>query len=291
MKKILSILAVAAMALSFASCNPNEPESKDFTITVDNISATSAYVKVEPKDTTQLYFWGVFEAAELMQKDGKEYPQDSLIAWINEELEYMVELYEACYGKKFEIKDFLYTGVSNYDFADLLTPETDYVVCALKFNEAGQAFGDVAKKRFSTSKMEYKQESLTLSGYYEAFIEEGYYDLEAWDATEKYDLYISPDVTKLDEDLTMDNFSDPDYLYFALNGTEYSVLAINFKASLSGEILTLTGTFAASNGVEYATTITATEYVEADGAPARKVHGKKGTKTAVLSPKMCVMKK
>lgn len=289
MKKILSILAVVAMALSFASCNPNNPENKDFTITVDNITATSAYVKVEPKDTTAYYYWGVFDAVDLVQKDGKEYPQDSIVTWINEELQYLIALYKAYYGKDFEIKDFLYQGVSDYDFQDVLTPETDYVVCAIKFNEAGQAFGDVAKKRFSTSKMETKQASLSLSGLYAAELEDGYYELEAWDATEKYDIYLSPDVNKLDDDLTMANFYEPDYLFFSENGTEYTILDLNLKASLSGSTLNLNGTILVSNSYEYTVSITAEP--EGDGAPARNIRGKKAAKTTVFSPKKCEMMK
>ena len=272
MKKIFGIFAAALIALSFASCggNNNDPENKDFKITVDSITAISAYVKVEPTDTAGYYFWGVFDA-----KDAVDQPDDSIIAAVNEEIDYVIKFYTGL-GYKLNIFDLLYKGVSDYSFSGLL-PESDYVVCAVKFNEAGEAFGDITKKPFSTTKIEYRKENLTLSGYYTYDPADGYYEMEAWSADEKYDLWIAPDVKALDDDITMSDFPEPDYLYFAIGEVEYPIVDINLTASVANSVLKLNGTVKVGNGVEYTVAITAEED-SFDAAPARKTPARKDTR-------------
>lgn len=270
MKKIFSILAAAVIALGFASCNKNEVESKDFKIVVDSITATSAFIKVTPADTTQLYYWTVFGADDIAK-----YPEDSIVAFVNAELEYLQSWYQA-FGYDVKLTDLLEKGESEYSFTGL-NPETDFVVCALKFNEKGEAFGESTKKSFRTLKLEVsKSETITLEGLYYDALAEGYYELEAESADGTYYIYISPDVESLDEDITMANISDPDYLYFVVGEEEVGIVSLDLKANVANDILTLAGKWVATNGVEYAVTITAEEGEYADlEAPAKKAPARK----------------
>ena len=277
-KKFFGFLAVAVLALGFASCGGNQPENKDFKITIDSITATSAYIKVEPTDTAGLYYWGVGEAKEIINV-----PDDSIIALVNDELDYYLALYKKM-GYNFKVTDLLEKGVSDYSF-DGFTPETDYVVFALKFNELGQAYGEIAKKTFSTPKWEAQAtETLVMAGEYYDSLDEGYYELEAESADGKYYIYLSPDVNSLDEDLTIASFMEPEYLIFVVGNKEVSVVSLDLKASLNSKILTLNGKIVAGNGVEYNTSITAVEgEIIEEAAPARKAPNRKNDKAFKLS--------
>jgi hypothetical protein len=271
MKKILGIFAAAVIALSFASCTPDEPSSKDFKITVDSITAVSAYVNVVPKDTASLYFWSIFETKEIATAS-----DDSIYAWINEEIEYTIDMY-ANYGIELTRMDFLEKGTSDYTFTGL-DPETDYTVCAFKADAEGKFVGTVNKRTFQTLKLEKKgTKTIALAGVFEDATAMGYYELEAMSEDEYYYLYLSPDVTSMTEHLTLDNFSDPDYLYFVAGTDEPTIIELDLAASLSGAgVLTLSGSFTATDGYTYNATIVADEYSE--GAAPKKVAGRKTIK-------------
>ena len=266
MKKILSFLVLGLMVFGMFSCKPKpeEPENKEFTILIDSITSVSAYVKVTPADATQLYFWSVFDAKEVAKAEN-----DAMLANISEMLDEYIDYYTMM-GYEVTVFDFLDKGESDYKF-ETLSPTTDYTVCAVKFDNNGKPFGEIAKANFSTPKMEViGNENLTLAGYYESYVEtDGYYNLEAMTDDDEYYLYLSPDVNSLSDNLTMANFADPEYLYFAVGEGEYTIVELDLKASLTNGLLTLKGTFIASNGIKYNAEIKAVEDPGL-GAPAKK---------------------
>ena len=73
MKKILSVVAAAVIALSFASCKggKNTPEAEKFAIAITDITSTGATITITPADTTAYYYWSVV-ASELLQKSTQQ---------------------------------------------------------------------------------------------------------------------------------------------------------------------------------------------------------------------------
>ena len=264
MKKILSILAVGLLALGFVSCEKGE-RNKEFKITIDEISGSSAHVKVVAADTTQFYYWDVFES-----EDVAKYPEDSIIATINEGIEFMKAIAEA-FEIEYTLDDLFERGESEYTYKGL-NPETEYTVCLLKFDAEGKPFGPLVKKSFRTGQLEITgQATMTLSGVYFDELSEGYYELMAESADEKYFLFLSPDVSSMSDNLTMANFSDPDYLYFVVDDDELPIIGLNLEATFASNVLKLTGKIVDYNGIEYTTSITAEEgNLEDYEAPARK---------------------
>ena len=135
MKKILSLLAIAAVVLGMASCkkdNNNEPEAPvtRFKITVDEITATSAHIVVTPPDE-QLYYVGFpFNIATYN--------------WYKAEPE----------GVKEALKYFgPVQGTDDYTLN--LYPNTKYVLCVGEMNkETSSIVGDVESVQFQTKSME-----------------------------------------------------------------------------------------------------------------------------------------
>lgn len=148
MKKIFSILAAALVAFSFTACNGNggnEPEANGFKITVDSITATSAYVEVTPLDTNATFYWGVAEAKAIAGQ-----PFDTIVANVQAELEYIIMMYEYLYGQTVTIEQLLDKGTSSYTYSTL-DPETTYTVYALYLDAEGKpTTGKLATKTFTT---------------------------------------------------------------------------------------------------------------------------------------------
>lgn len=146
MKKIFSILAVALVAFSFASCNGNNPTpGKDgkFAILVENITATSADITITPTDTAAYYYWTVYYA-ESVKEAG-----DSLGYYIAENL-------KAQYGSydwSLVASHLLTKGEENYTFTDLPS-ETDLAVVAFYLDSTYTVIGEVGIKEFTTPKLE-----------------------------------------------------------------------------------------------------------------------------------------
>ena len=152
MKKLFSILAAALVAFSFASCEGQgggggTVESNGFKISVDSITATSAFVAVEPLDTSATYLWNVITADSLAGLS-----DDSIIVYLQAYAEELIAYYGK-YGVKLTWADLLDKGASADTYTGL-TPTTDYYVVAIYFDEEGKATeGKVGKKLFTTPEL------------------------------------------------------------------------------------------------------------------------------------------
>jgi len=152
MKKIFSIMAVALVVFSLASCKgkntPDDPKDVTFAISVSEITAASAFVTVVPSDTNAYYYFDVLTSEDL--KAG--YNEDSLAKEMKESVEY--------YKQKFPY--YLSKGTDEWTFTGLM-PETEYTVYALQFDSAYAPVGKWTTKTFKTAKLEIK-ETVNLSG-------------------------------------------------------------------------------------------------------------------------------
>lgn len=147
MKKIFSILAVALVAFSFASCDKKDgptPTTKDFTITVADITATGAHVTVTPSDTTAFYFISYVSQEDL------EYYEMTLEEYANDDMEWYPEN-----GYKFA--DLAYQGEAKLSLDGYLKPEQVYYVYAFKFNKSWEILSEIAQVKFTTPKLEIKE--------------------------------------------------------------------------------------------------------------------------------------
>jgi len=209
MKKIFSILAVALVAFSFASCNGNNPTpGKDgkFAILVENITATSADITITPTDTAAYYYWTVYYA-ESVKEAG-----DSLGYYIAENL-------KAQYGSydwSLVASHLLTKGEENYTFTDLPS-ETDLAVVAFYLDSTYTVLGEVGIKEFTTPKLEI-EETVALDftsaeldlTYHEAY---GIVGLSG-KAQDGYDLELFFYADELNGTFTEDDFySDGQYVY------------------------------------------------------------------------------
>ena len=147
MKKIFSILAVALVAFSLASCDKKDgptPTTKDFTITVADITATGAHVTVTPSDTTAFYFISYVSQEDL------EYYEMTLEEYANDDMEWYPEN-----GYKFA--DLAYQGEAKLSLDGYLKPEQVYYVYAFKFNKSWEILSEIAQVKFTTPKLEIKE--------------------------------------------------------------------------------------------------------------------------------------
>lgn len=143
MKKILSFVAAALVAFSFTACNGNDPASKDFKITISDVTATSAMVKIEPADTTATYL-ATYLPAEVVAP----LSDDSLKIVLKASLDYAIAMYKER-GDNVTYADFLEQGVVEGEVTGL-SPKTEYLFVAVKMDAQAVFSGNVAKKAFTT---------------------------------------------------------------------------------------------------------------------------------------------
>lgn len=266
MKKFFAFVAAALVAFSFASCNGNNPDDKNFKIEVSEITATAATVTVTPADTTATYYWGVALTAELAKM-----ADDTLFAYTVEAINYYVELYNRM-GYEYTFEDFLSKGVDSYGYEDL-EANTDYTVYAFQLDANGVAKGGVAKKEFKTKDIEKKGSktiTLTEGVCNDHCADYGWWQLMIADADTTVYLSISPlEATQLAGTWTIDDM-DADYtlIYDAAEG-ESSASFVTFNATTTAEdgIFHLNGKGLASNGIEYTLDLTG-EITTSNDAPA-----------------------
>ena len=143
MKKILSFVAAALVAFSFTACNGNDPASKDFKITISDVTATTAMVKIEPADTTATYI-----ATYLPAEIAAPLSEDSLKIVLKASLDYAIAMNKAK-GYNVTYADYLEHGVQEGEISGL-SPKTEYLFVAVKMDAQAVFSGNVAKKAFTT---------------------------------------------------------------------------------------------------------------------------------------------
>lgn len=176
-KKLFSVLAIVAMvAIGFSSCV--EPGSKDFKITVSDITATTANVLIEPADTTVTYYYSYYPTESVATMT-----DDSLLLVIETEL-IMLEEYLAAFGMEItraELMEILLVkGVQQLKLKSL-EPETDYTFIAVKMDYAGITTGPIAKKIFTTQEFVKKDLTFQFTNTGSSVIVTPSNDIDPWD--------------------------------------------------------------------------------------------------------------
>ena len=268
MKKILSFVAAALVAFSFTACNGNDPASKDFKITISDVTATTAVVKIEPADTTATYL-----ATYLPAEIAAPLSEDSLKIVLKASLDYAIAMYKAR-GSNVTYADFLKQGVQEGEISDL-SPKTEYLFVAVKMDAQAVFSGNVAKKAFTTPDIVVK-ETVDLGVLQGG----GFEDYRSIDGS-----YIAYATDKATYDVTLNiydkdfvgNFTeadiDPEYSYIwtsEMNSENaLSIVKAELVSALAGaDAATISGWAVASNGIMYKFSFTHPT-VEAVGAPAR----------------------
>ena len=268
MKKFLSFVAAALVAFSFTACNGNDPASKDFKITISDVTATTAVVKIEPADTTATYI-----ATYLPAEIAAPLSDDSLKIVLKASLDYAIAMNKAK-GYNVTYADYLEHGVQEGEISDL-SPKTEYLFVAVKMDAQAVFSGNVAKKAFTTPDIVVK-ETVDLGVLQGG----GFEDYRSIDGS-----YIAYATDKATYDVTLNiydkdfvgNFTeadiDPEYSYIwtsEMNSENaLSIVKAELVSALAGaDAATISGWAVASNGIMYKFSFTHPT-VEAVGAPTR----------------------
>lgn len=265
MKKILSLFAImAVLAMGFASCDPQD--SKDFKITVSNVTESTANVLVEPADTTAMYYLGVYESEDVVALS-----DDSIASIIDMEFNYYLELF-AMMGYEVTLEELLpellFTGKLE-DQITKLTPATDYTVIAAKMDAQGNVLGKMARKNFTTLEAVMGQLTFTFENTGSSVIVIPSNDYEPWDyyllPTAEYQEYYNSDKNAAAED---------SYAYYGTEFAQPGMAEFDFAEwqaeEFTGDMVLLTyacdETGITSEVAEYIFNVPA-----AAGAPAKKI--------------------
>ena len=157
MKKVFSIVAfAAALAFGFTSCKEKpqqEPEIANFKITVDNITATSADVTVEPLDTAATYTLNVYIAEAI-----KDFSNEELASYIKENIDETIAYYKGR-GQKVEYSTFLFKNTAKSQFKEgTFPPRTELIAIAVKMDSNGAIDAkSVTKKSFKSLEVQAKE--------------------------------------------------------------------------------------------------------------------------------------
>ena len=268
MKKILSLFAImAVLAMGFASCDPQD--SKDFKITVSNVTESKADLLVEPADTTAMYYLNVYKSEDVVTLS-----DDSIASIIDAEFNYYLELF-AMMGYEMTLEELLpellFTGKLEDQLSEL-TPATDYTVIAAKMDAQGNVLGKMARKNFTTLEAVMGQLTFTFENTGSSVIVTPSNDYEPWDyalfTPDQYAQYYNSDKNAAAADA---------YAYYGYkNATagEAEFEFADFQAiEIVGDVVLITyacdETGITSEVAEYIFNVPA-----AAGAPAKKVANK-----------------
>lgn len=209
MKKILSLFAImAVLAMGFASCEGQD--SKDFKITVSNVTETTANVLVEPADTTATYYLTCYPTKSIATMG-----DDSLSLVIAAELEYLNQLVAAM-GMPMSMPEMLEIILVKGKYEQELTSMnlgTDYTVVVAKMDFQGVINGKIAKKNFTTKEAVMGQLTFTFENTGSSVIVFPSNNYEAWD----YSLLTADEYAEFNNDKNV--AAEDAYAYY---GTEYA---------------------------------------------------------------------
>ena len=209
MKKILSLFAImAVLAMGFASCEGQD--SKDFKITVSEVTLTTANVLVEPADTTATYYMTCYPTKSIATMG-----DDSLSLVIAAELEYLNQLVAAM-GMPMSMPEMLEIILVKGKYEQVLTPlnpGTDYTVVVAKMDFQGVINGKIAKKNFTTKEAVMGQLTFTFENTGSSVIVIPSNNYEAWD----YSLLTAEEYAEFNNDKNV--AAEDAYAYY---GTQYA---------------------------------------------------------------------
>jgi hypothetical protein len=209
MKKVLSLFAImAVLAMGFASCEGQD--SKDFKITVSEVTLTTANVLVEPADTTATYYMTCYPTKSIATMG-----DDSLSLVIAAELEYLNQLVAAM-GMPMSMPEMLEIILVKGKYEQVLTPlnpGTDYTVVVAKMDFQGVINGKIAKKNFTTKEAVMGQLTFTFENTGSSVIVTPSNNYEAWD----YSLLTAEEYAEFNNDKNV--AAEDAYAYY---GTQYA---------------------------------------------------------------------
>lgn len=120
----------------------NIPEDAAFTINISNVTNSSAYVKVEPKDKTSRYYWNVVTDETWNSISG------DASAVFNDELAQIKKQYPSLTLEDI-LEGLLNMGDSEEEVSGLPS-STNFYVFAINVNDNGDCYGTSASAQFST---------------------------------------------------------------------------------------------------------------------------------------------
>lgn len=217
---------MAVLAMGFASCEGQD--SKDFKITVSEITETTANVLVEPADTTATYYMTCYPTKSIATMG-----DDSLSLVIAAELEYLKQ-FVAAMGMELSLPEILEIVLIKGKHEQALTsmnPGTDYTVVVAKMDFQGVINGKIAKKNFTTKEIVYGQLTFTFENTGSSVIVKPSNNYEAWD----YSLLTAEEYAGFNNDKNV--AAEDSYAYY---GTEYA--SPGAKEFSFAEIATYIGT-------------------------------------------------
>lgn len=227
MKKVLSLFAImAVLAMGFASCEGQD--SKDFKITVSEVTETTANVLVEPADTTATYYMTCYPTKSIATMG-----DDSLSLVIAAELEYLKQ-FVAAMGMELSLPEILEIVLIKGKHEQALTsmnPGTDYTVVVAKMDFQGVINGKIAKKNFTTKEIVYGQLTFSFENTGSSVIVTPSNNYEAWD----YSLLTAEEYAEFNNDKNV--AAEDSYAYY---GTQYA--SPGAKEFSFAEIATYIGT-------------------------------------------------
>ena len=199
---------MAVLAMGFASCEGQD--SKDFKITVSEVTLTTANVLVEPADTTATYYMTCYPTKSIATMG-----DDSLSLVIAAELEYLNQLVAAM-GMPMSMPEMLEIILVKGKYEQVLTPlnpGTDYTVVVAKMDFQGVINGKIAKKNFTTKEAVMGQLTFTFENTGSSVIVTPSNNYEAWD----YSLLTAEEYAEFNNDKNV--AAEDAYAYY---GTQYA---------------------------------------------------------------------
>ena len=268
MKKVFAILAVALVALSFASCKgKKDPVKEAFKIDVTDVTSTGATITITPADTVNYYYWTLVSTEYIV-----EYGAETLAELLMEE---EITEYESTFESLLE-EGYIVRGKDVYTYTSL-DPEMELSVIAFHVDKDLNVSSEVGTKDFKTSKFELKgRETLNITAAefvdYTAY---GVLQILGLDEAKEVEFALTFDATELDGTFTeADLWAEYSGVYVGDDIFSIVTASVTTQSVSGGARLKANGKFAASNGVEYSFSMEAEPSAE-DYAPARKAPAKR----------------
>jgi hypothetical protein len=235
MKKILSILALAAVVFGFSACEGSgglNPLKEGFNVSADGVMDVSAIIQIEAKSKKVTYFWACYPLDSV-----KNMTIEDLTSKAHSELLYRKAEDEANQGKQLPLTNYLSKG-RTYANLDNLQPATDYVFVVVGLDEYGQRYGGEAQLGFQTLDLIPRDEqTFELEGSLVDYTEEGdprgFY-IMAEKTFEDLDIKFRFDARSntLEGNFTLDDFVEGT-TFFIVNGWNEGFYSLDFHGHIN----------------------------------------------------------